>query len=406
MNEATWKFVRQHGDDDVRKLALRGTKDREVDFRLALSQIEGRQTARRKLPTWAAMEDIRYPSHLSMEQCSSEQTARYKASVCRRLLSTLPASSSTLVDLTGGFGVDFYFMAQAFDAPSVYVEQNPELCAIAECNFRILGLTCAVHHGEAAAILPELPHSTVIFLDPARRDAHGGRTYGIADCTPNVLEMRDELLRKADFVMLKLSPMLDWRKAIHDLGEQYVEEVHVVSVQNECKELLVLMSARSGEERRKTGSIRVCCVNDGDTFTFQHPSFAPSTVPSPLHPTFLYEPNASIMKAGCFAEVGAAYQVAPLAPNSHLFMADRIVSDFPGRKFQISSVSSMNKQELKDALGDIRQANITVRNFPLSVAELRRKLRLADGGSDYIFATTLADDRHILIICQKLNINT
>lgn len=403
MNEATWKFVRQHGDNDVRKLALRGTKDSEVDLRLALQQIEGRQMARRKLPTWALTEGILYPPHLSMEQCSSEQTARYKASVCKRLLTPF-GNSSTLVDLTGGFGVDFYFMAQVFHSPSIYVEQNADLCAIAEHNFQLLGLTCTVRCGLATSILPELPRATVIFLDPARRDDHGGRTYGIADCTPNVLKMKEELLEKADFIVLKLSPMLDWRKAVQDLGAQYVEEVHIVSVQNECKELLLVMSARHAEQG-KNESRRVYCVNDNDIFTFYDSTSSPSPALHSTQPFFLYEPHASIMKAGCFAEVATAYQVTALAPNSHLFISDRVVPDFPGRKFQISSISSMNKQELKAALKDIRQANITVRNFPLSVAELRRKLHLADGGNDYIFATTLADDRHVLIICQKLNIN-
>ena len=405
MNEATWRFVRQHSNDDVRQLALRGTKDREVDFRLALQQIEGWQVARHKLPTWAALDGLLYPPHLSLEQCSSEQTARYKASVCQRLLATLDApSSTTLIDLTGGLGVDFYFMAQAFDSSSNYVEQNPDLCTIAAHNFRLLGLSCTVHHALAADILPVLPRATVIFLDPARRDHHGGRTYGIADCTPNVLEMKDELLGKADFIVLKLSPMLDWRKAVQDLGEQYVEEVHIVSVQNECKELLVVMSARSA--KRSMGHYQVYCVNDDDTFIFRPSSPSPPLHPPPSAFTYLYEPNASMMKAGCFAEVAEAYQMAALAPNSHLFVSDRLMNDFPGRRFQITAISSMNKQELKVALKDIRQANITVRNFPLSVAELRHKLHLADGGTDYLFATTLADGRHILIICQKLNINS
>lgn len=405
MNEATWDFVRQHANDDVRQLAFRGSKDGEVDLRLALQQIEGRQMARRKLPTWAAVERLLYPAHLSLEQCSSEQTARYKASVCQRLLATLPAShSATLIDLTGGFGVDFYFMAQVFSSPSVYVEQNIDLCAIAEHNFRTLGLDFVVHCGFAADILPKLPHAAIIYLDPARRDVHGGRTYDIADCTPNVLEMWDDLIKKADFIVLKLSPMLDWRKAVQDIGERYVEEVHIVSVQNECKELLVVMNTKSTDEN--AGSYQVHCVNDHDIFTFQipSPSLCFPALPSSL--TYLYEPNASIMKAGCFGEVAEAYQVAPLAPNSHLFVTDRIVADFPGRKFQISAISSMNKQEVKGTLRGIKQANITVRNFPLSVAELRQKLRVKDGGTDYIFATTLADGRHILIVCQKLNINT
>lgn len=232
-------------------------------------------------------------------------------------------------------------------------------------------------------------------MDPARRDEHGARTYDIGDCTPNILEIKDELLEKADFVMLKLSPMLDWRKAVRDLGESFVHEIHIISVQNECKELLMVLG--------KTGpSYRLFCVND------DHIWEVPSTDTSiqghyrEEDAAYLYEPNASIMKAGCFQEVAVTYQVQPLAPNSHLFISSRLIEDFPGRKFRIQTVTSMNKQELKVALKDIQKANITVRNFPISVAELRKKIKLSEGGNNYIFATTLAEGKKVLIICQHL----
>jgi hypothetical protein len=246
--------------------------------------------------------------------------------------------------------------------------------------------------------LHQLSHATVIFLDPARRDDKGARTYGIADCTPNVLEIKDELLQKADIVILKLSPMLDWRKAINDLGEQNVREVHIVSVQNECKELLLVLSAMQPASPYVLFTINL--LSDGTSQQFQVPS------PSFLHPSpvtlhqYLYEPNASIMKAGCFQELAQHYSIQPLAPNSHLFVSDQYIADFPGRSFQISAISSMNKKELKTVLSDIHSANITVRNFPLSVADLRKKLKLADGGNVYIFATTLANNQHVLIVCQ------
>ena len=211
-----------------------------------------------------------------------------------------------------------------------------------------------------------------------------------------MLAVSDELLDRADFVILKLSPMLDWRKAVQDLGEPSVREVHIVSVQNECKELLIVM------QRTNNAPLTLFCVNDDSVW-----SSSPTAVASPLPPKeiseglYLYEPNASIMKAGCFSEVAAAFGVQPLARNSHLFVADSLKADFPGRKFRISAISSMNKQKLKTALKNIRQANVTVRNFPLTVAELRKRLQLTDGGSDYIFATTLADNRHVLLCCQK-----
>ncbi|MBQ3754471.1 MAG: RsmD family RNA methyltransferase [Prevotella sp.] len=377
-------FIRQNADADVRQLALRGTKDPEVDLPFALDQIAGRQTARHKLPSWAAIDGIVYPPHLSMEQCSSEQTARYKAS--------LIGSGGTMVDLTGGFGVDFSFLARGFQR-AVYVECQEQLCAIARENFRLLGLSQAeVVCGDSTDYLQAMSPVDVIYADPARRDNHGARTYGISDCTPDVLALRDLLLSKARQVLLKLSPMLDWRKAVSDLGEQYVHEVHIVSVGNECKELLLLLGSGSGQ--------RLLCVNDDQVF---EPTAQIAQAPQTAHsPHYLYEPNASIMKAGCFTELSQLYGVVPIAHDSHLFVSADHVSGFPGRSFQIDAVTTMNKRDLKETLQGLTQANITVRNFPLSVAELRRRLKLSEGGSTYIFATTLATGDRRLFVCHKV----
>ena len=384
MNQATKDFIRNHADDDVRQLALRGTKDSEVDLPFALDQILGRQTAKRKLPSWAAVEGIVYPPHLSMEQCSSEQTARYKAD--------LAGSGQRFVDLTGGFGVDFSLMARGF-AEAVYVERQAPLCEIAANNFRLLGLHQAtVVCGDGTDYLQTMPPADLIYIDPARRDDHGGRTYSIADCTPNVLSIRDLLLEKANRVLIKLSPMLDWRKAVNDLGPQYVREVHIVSVANECKELLLLLSKGEG--------FRLVCVNDDSVFV-PHEPHLPHEPHWSHSPHYLYSPNASIMKAGCFAEVADRFSLHQLAQNSHLFVSNQLVEDFPGRVFHIDSVTTMNKHELRKHLQGLTQANIAVRNFPLSVAELRKRLKLSEGGSTYIFATTLADGRKVLLICSR-----
>ena len=404
MNDKTRDFIEQNLNADIRQLALKGCRDKDVDLDAAIRQIAGRQTARRKLPSWAALDGILYPPHLNMEQCSSEQAARYKAGVCTRL-----SSPTSLVDLTGGFGVDFAFMSQAFDE-ATYVERNSELFAISS-HMKILAPKAKCLNEDGLEVLHRLDHVSMIFMDPARRDHHGARTYGISDCTPNVLEIKDELLQKADTVMLKLSPMLDWHKAISDLGEEHVKEVHIVSVQNECKELLLVLE--NGEKRRSTEDrgYTLHCVNfnsDGSMQQFKIPAspISHSTFPIPHSPSlishFLYEPNASIMKAGCFAEVEQSFEVSQLAPNSHLFASDQAIADFPGRKFRVTAVTSMNKQELKQALKDIRQANIAVRNFPMSVADLRKRLKLSEGGNDYIFATTLTEGRKVLIICQHL----
>ena len=390
MNDKTRNFIEQNLDADIRQLALKGCRDKDVDLDAAIRQIAGRQTARRKLPSWAALDGILYPPHLNMEQCSSEQTARYKAGIC----SSHP-SPKTLVDLTGGFGVDFAFMSEAFDE-ATYVERNSELFAISSANMKILAPKAKCLNEDGLEVLHRLDHVSMIFMDPARRDNHGARTYGISDCTPNVLEIKDELLQKADVVMLKLSPMLDWHKAISDLGEQYIKEVHIVSVQNECKELLIVMQQQPAEPPT------VYCVNDDSVFSYHPSSISSNHISHHSSLIYLYEPNASIMKAGCFAEIEQAFEVSQLAPNSHLLASDQVIEDFPGRKFRISAVTSMNKQELKQALKDIRQANIAVRNFPMSVADLRKRLKLSEGGNDYIFATTLTEGKKVLIICQHL----
>ena len=406
INEKTWNYICQHADEDVRKLALQGVKDAEVDLQMALQQIAGRQTARRKLPSWVAVEGIVYPPHLNMEQCSSELTARYKAKIAGK--------GNRMVDLTGGFGVDFYWISQGFQH-RYYVEQNEQLCAISSENFRLLGLDCTVCCCDTATYLITMPHVSLAFLDPARRNEHGGRTYSIEDCTPNVLELLPLLIEKADRVMLKLSPMLDWRKAVDDIQKPIangqkpianVHEVHIVSVDNECKELLLLLDKGHAD-------LRMVCVNfskDAEQLfetSYGAPSHPLTSSPShlltssPFH--FIYEPNASIMKAGCFEEVAQRFPVQQISQNSHLFLSSVEIDDFPGRRFQISSISSMNKQELRTALKEIDRANISVRNFPLSVDQLRKKLKLKDGGNTYIFATTTTDGAHRLFICRKIS---
>lgn len=457
INEQTWEYIRQHADDDVRTLALQGSRNPEVDLTVALQQIAGRQTARRKLPSWAAMEGVVYPPHLNMEQCSSEETARYKAEVA--------GEGATFIDLTGGFGVDFYWMSQRFQH-RVYVEQSPELCALAEHNFRTLGFTADVCCRTAAAAPSGAParpvlcrsaaEVSVVYLDPARRNEHGGRTYGIADCTPNVLELLPALLAQASRVIVKLSPMLDWRKAVDDMNRvtPCVTEVHIVSVNNECKELLLVLEKEKAANNnppggpRRSSCVLMFCINKGaspsaisypitDDATAPSSAALPSstlpssTLPSSAAPSsaapsstlssrafaaaitaggYLYEPNASIMKAGAFAEVTRRYPVAQIAQNSHLFVSADEIGDFPGRGFRIMAVSSLNKQELSTKLTDgsqpkampLKSANIAVRNFPMTAEQLRKKLKMKDGGNTYIFATTLADGSHKLFVCRKI----
>ena len=394
-NEATRQFVREHREDDVLTLALRKNLDANVNLSWALDQIRGWQTARRKLPSWAAIDGIIYPPHLSMEQCSSEATANYKCSIVERLPK---ASHETLIDLTGGFGVDFAFMANCCNK-AIYVEQQENLCETASHNFEVLGLThVAVLQGEAENILKDLsanPSSTLLYLDPARRDSNSARTYAIDDCTPNVLELLPNLFRAGNHVLIKLSPMLDWHKAVSDLGSR-VAEVHIVSVANECKELLMLLSADH------EGAPTVHCVNDGQTLIY-HPSQDKSDlkIADDANAAYLYEPNASIMKAGCFGVLTQRYPVKALAADSHLFVSSEEIEDFPGRRFAVTAVTTMNKKELAQAMKSINRANVAVRNFPITAQQLRQRLHLKDGGDCYIFGTTTATGERVLFICRK-----
>ena len=436
MNQATQDFIRQHQDDDVRQLAFLGSKYPEVDMPFALDQIRGRKMARVKLPRWASLEGIIYPPHISMEQCSSESTALYKAELAARLLG-LPASSSGIemkaeneiefVDLTGGFGVDFSYIAARLGVKSMYVERQAHLCEAARENFERLGLKNAiVKNGDGIEVLHSfLPKKDdaasaddslgiiydqplsllktklglkLIFIDPARRDDAGNKVVSLKDCTPDVTVLQEEMLSKADYVIIKLSPMLDWHRAISELS--HVREVHIISVNNECKELLLVLSARN-----MGGNLRIYCINDAQSFVCDELDMESSQVKiasSTLEEMqYLYEPNASLMKAGCFGVLSGRYDARMLSKNSHLFVSQAPIEAFPGRSFRIIAVSSFNKKELKRHLSGITKANIATRNFPLSVAELRKRLKLKDGGETYIFATTLSDESHVLMITEK-----
>ena len=460
MNQATQDFIHQHQDDDVRQLAFLGSKNPEVNMPFALDQIRGRQMARIKLPRWASIDGIIYPPHISMEQCSSEQTALYKAEISS--FSSLRgeivpqgdnskicefATKSTVdsefaqnegvcekqqiltetggcvnkakgdacsgdsvaeiefVDLTGGFGVDFSYMAARLGAKSMYVERQKHLCEAAKENFERLGLKhVVVKNGDGVEVLHAIPNHSglrVIYIDPARRDDAGNKVVSLQDCTPDVTRLQEEMLRKADFVVIKLSPMLDWHRAVNEL--RCVREVHVVSVNNECKELLLVLSARNMDGNSR---LRICCVNDNQSFVCDDAEMASSVARIAAadldSAQYLYEPNASLMKAGCFGVLSERYSVSMLSKNSHLFVSQFSVADFPGRSFRIRAVSSFNKKELKRQLHGIEKANIATRNFPLSVAELRKRLKLKDGGETYIFATTLSDDSHVLLITDKI----
>lgn len=423
MNQSTRDFIRQHKDKDVRTLAFLGDKYPEVDFPFALDQIRGRQMAKDKLPRWAVIDGVVYPPHLSMEQCSSEQTALYKAELAARLLglqtaelvepaakdkeAAVPESMSngevSFVDLTGGFGVDFSYIASRLGVRSVYVERQAHLCDVARENFALLGLdNAAVVNGDGIETLHTLQHLKLIFIDPARRDDAGRKMVSLQDCTPDVTLLQDEMLAKADFVIVKLSPMLDWHRAVSEMKN--VREVHIVSKNNECKELLLVLSAAMPSEGAFAEPFPMLyCVNNGQTVSCGLHEMEQARVQiAPVQTDdmhWLYEPNASLMKAGCFGLLSERYGVEMLAPNSHLFVSADLVDDFPGRRFPIQAVCTLNKKDVKRCLSGVTHANIATRNFPLPVAELRKRLKLKDGGDTYLFASTLADGSHVLFKC-------
>ena len=428
----TSEFIAHFRESNPRDLALQSRRYPDVDMPYALNQIQGWQTARQKLPSWAAADGVVYPPHLNMEQCSSEQTARYKQEVaelwlekchavdgreCRpsQLKTQDPKLETRMTDLTGGFGVDFSFTSRCFDE-ATYVERDAALCGVVGGNLPRLGIGNArVVCGEAEDALAAMEPQTMIFLDPARRDANGAKTVFLADCSPDVTLLLPRLLEKSRFVMLKLSPMLDWHKAVDDLHGT-VREVHIVSVGGECKELLLVLSRDFGGE-----ALRVVCADinaKADAAgSYRRVEFAYTDEAVPKRslaglsvaevsglrvlPLFLYEPNASVMKAGCFGELSRVYGVKAVGRNSHLFLSADRVEGFPGRVFAVDGVTTMNKRELRQALSGIDRANIAVRNFPMPVAELRKRLKLKDGGTAYIFATTTDSGEHVLLLCCK-----
>ena len=463
MNDKTREFVAMHRDEDVRELALKAKRVEGLDLSLALDQIAGWQIASKKLPQWASCEGIIYPPHISMEQCSSQFTAQYKSEIAQTLLASAatvrarvsdsaesdnqttksepqlsdsaesdmqtaknvfqlsdsPESDTlvakrAMVDLTGGFGVDFSYLARGF-SQATYVERQRHLCDLAEHNMAALGLDQArIVCDDGVEYLDNMDPVDLIYIDPARRDEHGARTYAIEDCTPNVLELRDLLLAKSQCTLVKLSPMLDWRKAVADF-DGAVREVHIVATGNECKELLLVLGRPAQVDARDgvdgAGSHRrlaphVFCVNDDQRIDYDSAKYTQGLriggKPLPDAKRYLYEPNASIMKAGCFDLVEERFGVTQIGPSSHLFVSEQQIADFPGRGFAIEAVGSMNKKDTERLLNGMKQANIAVRNFPLTAPQLRKKLKLADGGTVYLFGTTMQGGDHVLLRTSKI----
>ena len=385
----TKQFIADHLHDDVSELALK-YRNAEVDLALALRQIEARQLLRKKVSSWSDNEELLFPARLSIEQCSSEATALYKASLMHGI---------SFADLTGGLGIDCFFISQNFEHID-YVEANPELCELAQYNFAVLGVSerrnLTVYNESAEDYLSHCAPLDGLFIDPARRDAHGRKTVSMADCTPNVVELQDLMLQKARRVMIKLSPMLDISQALKEL--HHVKEIHVVAVENECKELLFIL------EPDFEGEPVFTCVNlqtEQPPVQFTQEEEKGATLQLAKEPIrYLYEPNAALMKGGCYRLLTQRYEIQKLHRNSHLYTSSDLVPDFPGRIFEIDDWAIYGKKTNALLIG-IDKASIAIRNFPLTVAELRKKLKIADGDQLFLFATTLSDERRVIIRAHK-----
>lgn len=395
LSPETLQFIRAHRTEDVRTLALQARKYPQVDMAAAVVQIAGWQIAEKKVPLWAQTEGIRYPAHLSMEQCSSEITARYKASWLK---------GDTMADLTGGLGVDCSFLARNFQRVD-YVERQEVLCELARHNFPLLGLPqVTVHEADGVDYLQQMEPVDCLFLDPARRDSQGGKTVAIADCEPDVQKLEPLLVEKGRTVVVKLSPMLDIFSSLREL--KYIRQIHVVAVNNECKELLVVLQKPEKSALEASEEVWISCeqaVNNFLTEPFVFTYAQEKEAQCPLAEevgNYLYEPGAALLKAGPYRLLGARFGLQKLHVNSHLYTSEALV-DFPGRRFRVLEVSGFGKKELKQMLQGVDKANLTVRNFPASVAELRKKWKLKEGGDVYLFATTLEGDRHVVIKCVK-----
>ena len=421
----TQEYIKQHRNDDVYRLALAKTPE-GVDLQYALQQISAYQILTKKVPSWAECDELIFPRQLSLEQSSSELTARYKAELIKEFMGNEPFNH---IDLTGGMGIDCYFIAQ-HTQKSHYVELNPELCQIAQHNFTHLNPNISVHNTTAEEFLNQItehrvqstkhrlqitdnrlettdnsslliPHSSfLIYIDPARRGDHGQKLVSIADCQPNVVELLPQMFELTNKIVVKLSPMLDITRAIGELP--HIEKLYVISVGNECKELLLFINKNYNFD---TEIYAINIDNKGNKSDILKGTIPSESQINISHAravgTYLYEPYAAHLKSGLYKTIAQQYGCEKLHQHSHLYTSNTLNNDFPGRKFEVKEVILFDKKSAKALFKSLSKANITTRNFPLTVSELRTQYKIKDGGETYIFATTLYDESKVLIVCHK-----
>ena len=422
--ELTKDFINVHLNDDVNKLALSKFPD-DIDKQFVIRQIQARQLLKKKLPSWSENDELLFPKRLSLEQCSSELTAKYKRTISRKDAKTQSRDASMapaikhidtslhriLVDLTGGMGVDTSFLSDNFDE-TIYVEAQEELCELARHNFKVLNKSIKVVNAKAEDFLSQCDNVDCIYLDPARRDEYGRKMVSLHDCSPDVAELQDLLFEKTNTIIVKLSPMLDIDIIKKELKN--IKEIHVVAVKNECKEVLVLCQ-RTTDNGQQTSS-KACSqlitidLRENWSFTFSEdeeqeavPTFADEIG------KYLYEPGVACMKAAPFKLLSQRFNIKKLHRNSHLYTSDELVTDFPGRTFEVINVVPFDKKAKKilsqqttdNGQQSLSKVSIAVRNFPLSAEELRKHLSFKDGDDFYIFGTTMKGDKKVLVLGSK-----
>lgn len=381
------EFIHKNQEENITKLALKKNPYPELDWQIIINQIAAKQKCKVKLPLWFTTDKIVFPSKLSIEQTSSEITAKYKAGLI---------SGENLIDLTGGFGVDDYYFAQNFKEV-VHCELNEELSKVVAHNFKVLNqenIRCVA--GDSTKTLKNLSKKfDWIYVDPSRRNDAKGKVFQLKDCLPNVPELLDFYFNFSNSILIKNSPILDISLAISELN--FVKKIYIIALENEVKELLIEI------EKDFNSIIKVettnITKNSVEIFEEDLEDAHQVTYSEPL--TYLYEPNSAIMKSGLFNSVANAYAVKKLHPHSHLYTSDTLVENFPGRKFLIKENVEFNKQNINSVLKN-QKMNLTTRNFPISVEDLRKKYKILDGGQIYTFATTTQSNQKVILICDKL----
>lgn len=380
------QYINDNLKKDVTKLAFQGSPFDTISTQELITQIASKQKCEKKLPTWYQTENIYFPPKINLEQTSSEVTARYKSSII---------TGNSIVDITGGFGVDCYFFAQKFNNVT-HCELNTNLSTIVNNNYQQLKLdNIKTVSGDGIAFLNNSTEKfDWIYIDPSRRDSSKNKVFLLEDCLPNVPENLDLLFSKSNNILIKNSPILDISRTIDEL--QYVKEIHIVAISNDVKELLFILEKGFSEPITiKTVNFQ---KNNTQLFDFQHLKNSQSKYSEPLR--YIYEPNSAILKSGGFHEISTQFDLKKLHQHSHLYTSNQQIK-FPGRTFLVENICGYNNKEIKKYLKE-NKANITIRNFPETVAQIRKKTKIKDGGSQYLFFTTVDNNKHIVLICSQV----